>query len=267
MTDVLVTGGTGHLGRELVPRLITAGYDVRVLSRQQQPPVPVRARTVRGDLTTGEGIADAVAGADIIVHCASGTGTVRGLMYRSARRTDVDATARMLELIKEQGLSPHVVYISIVGIDKVPLGYYRAKLETERVIETSGFPHTILRTTQWHTLADEFCRRLTAFPIVVVPKGVRLQLLDPGEVADRMASLVSSPAAGRTDDMGGPAPLDFEDVVRAHLEATGKRRTVRSMRFPGKTIRAFADGHNLTPDHADGRVTWSDWLAASVASI
>ena len=263
MTSVLVTGGTGQLGRRLVPLILAAGYDVRVLSRQSAPSVPAGARAVQGNLATGHGIADAVAGADMIVHCASGTGTVRGLMYRSAKKTDVDATANMLASAKEQGGAPHVVYISIVGIDKIPLGYYRAKLETEKVIASSGLPHTIFRTTQWHTLAEELCGRLARAPFVVVPKGVRMQLLDPGEVADRMLALVRSPIAGRADDVGGPEALEVADVARAYLDAKGKRRRVSAMRLPGRTVAAFAEGHNLTLEHADGRVTWASWLRSS----
>lgn len=264
MTTVLVTGGTGNLGRELVPRLVSAGLDVRVLSRRERPNLPRGGAGVRGDLVTGDGISEAVAGVDVIAHCASGAGDsgVRGITYRHSRRTDVEPTRRMLDLAKAKG-EPHVVYISIVGVDKVPLGYYRAKLETEQVIAASGLPHTILRTTQWHTLAWEFCNRFTRLPLVLVPKGVRSQLMDAGEVAERMAELVKKRPHGRVPDMGGPHVLEFADIVRAYLRATGKKRAVSSVRYPGKTMRAFAEGHNLAPDHADGKITWDDWLAAN----
>jgi uncharacterized protein YbjT (DUF2867 family) len=209
---------------------------------------------------SGEGIEDALTGADVLVHCASGTGGVRGLMYRSAKKTDVDATERLLSVASRAG-NPHVVYISIVGVDKIPLGYYRAKYETEGVIERSGLPFSILRTTQWHTLALEFCNRLTGLPIVAVPKGFRSQLLDAGEVADRMASLVEAGPSGRTPDMGGPAVLAMTDIVRTYLRAVRKRRAVVELPLPGKTMDGFRAGYNLTPEHADGRITWDAWLA------
>jgi uncharacterized protein YbjT (DUF2867 family) len=266
MADVLVTGGTGNLGRELVPLLITKGYEVRVLSRRERPELPVGARGVRGDLVTGEGIDDALSGADVIVHCASGTGTIRGLGYRSARRTDIEATRGLLERAKRSGTVPYVLYISIVGIDRIPLGYYRAKLETEGLIEASGLPYTILRTTQWHTLAWEVLSRLGAFPIFAVPKGLRSQLLDTTEVADRMASLLDGGPVGRAPDMGGPEVLGFDDIARAYLRATGKRRAVVRVALPGPTMAGFRAGHNLTPEHADGRITWDEWLALRVAT-
>lgn len=260
MTEILVTGGTGHLGRELVPRLITEGHGVRVLSRQEQPAVPVGARAVKGDLTTGEGLEDATAEVDIIVHCASGTGTVRTLTYRSGRKTDVEATARLLGDAKLTG-QPHVLYISIVGIDRIPLGYYRAKLDTEHVIEASGLPFTILRTTQWHTLAHELCERLSRLPLLVAPKGVRLQLLDPSEVVDRMVSLIDARLNGHAPEMGGPVAIEMRDVLTSYLAVKDKKRRVRTMRFPGTTMKAFRAGYNLSPEHADGKITWQRWLS------
>ncbi len=267
MPGVLVTGGTGVLGSEMVLRLLTKGYDVRVLSRQVQPKIPAGARAVQGDLVTGAGIDDAVAGVEVIVHCASGTGTARSLTYRSARRTDVEATRALLVRAKRSGATPFVVYISIVGIDRIPLGYYRAKLETEKVIEASGLPYSTLRTTQWHTFASEIARRLTAFPIAVAPKGLRLQLLDAGEVADRMVALLEAGPAGMTPDMGGPEVLDIVHVLRTYLKATGKRRPVTSLRLPGRAAAGFAQGHNLTPSHAEGHITWEHWLSKHASEL
>jgi len=266
MTQVLVTGGTGDLGRELVPRLVSKGYDVTVLSRRANPPVPAGIRVVQGDLTTGAGLEDALAGAEVIVHCATGsrdTG-IRGLGYKAPKKTDVDPTGRMLDAVKAKGSAPHVVYISIVGVDKIPLGYYRAKLESEQAIERSGLPYSILRTTQWHTLADEFSRRMSLSPVVAVPKGLKSQLLDAGEVADRMAAIVDQGPSQHVPDMGGPEILDMSDVVKSWLEAKGKRRAVLSVPIPGKAATGFAAGHNLTPGHADGRITWDQWLRENV---
>jgi uncharacterized protein YbjT (DUF2867 family) len=258
MSEILVTGGTGHLGRELVPLLVTKGHNVKVLSRKTGPQV------VQGDLVTGDGIADAVKGIDVLVHCATGAADngARGLGYELSKKTDVEPTERLVKLL---GPSTHVVYPSIVGVDKIPLGYYRAKLDVEQILERSGLPYTILRSTQWHTLGEEFCRRLTSFPLVMPPRGVKLQLLDPSEVAARMASLVERGPSGHAPDMGGPKALEFKDVVRTWLRARRKKRLVLAAPFPGKAIKAFRAGYNLTPEHADGTITWDQWLAANPA--
>ena len=262
MSAVLVTGGTGALGSQLVPRLLTKGHTVRVLSRKANPQIPAGATAVRGDLVTGKGIGDAVAGTEVIVHCATGAADsgMRGLGYKATFRTDVEPTRRLLDAAKQSG-SPRIVYPSIVGIDRIPLGYYRGKLDCERSIESSGLPYTILRSTQWHTLAWEFCRRLARGPIVFVPKGAKSQLLDPGEVADRMTDLVHSGVEGHAPDMGGPRVLTIEEIVRAYLQATGKRRPVVSAPVPGKAMAGFREGLNLTPEHADGRITFEEWLS------
>ncbi len=259
MTNVLVTDGTGALGAELVPLLVTAGLDVRVLSRRRAPAVPAGARAVRGDLTTGDGLDEAIRAIDVIAHLASGTRPVPS--YANAKRTDIEGTGRLLDATRRAGVAPHIVYISIVGIDKIPFGYYRGKLATEQLIERSGLPYTILRKTQWHTLAAEFCRRLGFLPVVAVPNGVRLQLLDAGEVAQRMAGLVQGPPSQHVPEMGGPEALSFVEIARRYFRAVHKRRVVFEVPLPGKATRAFAAGYNLAPNHPDGRITWDDYLA------
>jgi uncharacterized protein YbjT (DUF2867 family) len=258
MTTVLVTGGTGALGSQLVPRLVAKGYDVRVLSRKERPDVPAGVTAVPGDLTTGDGLDEATAGVDVIANLASGSDGAP--TYRAAKPTDVDGTKRLLDAAKRGG-SSHVVHISIVGCDVIPFGYYRAKAEGETVVTSSGLPWTLLRTTQWHTLAAEFCRLLTKLPIVFVPKGLRMQLLDAGEVADRMVELIAGEPRGLADEMGGPETLDFSEIVRRYVRAKGKHRLVAAVPMPGAAARGFATGRNLSPDHRDGRITWDQYLS------
>src|SRR5207244_1887553 len=106
-TQVLVTGGTGTLGRRVVPRLRDAGCDVRVLSRRPREAAD-GIRYLVGDLTTGAGIGPAVDGVAAVVHCA---GTQTG---------DVVMTRNLVEAAARAG-SPHVVYISVVGAERVPV--------------------------------------------------------------------------------------------------------------------------------------------------
>lgn len=265
MAEILVTGGTGNLGRELVPRLLGRGHTVRVLSRRADPPTPDGAVAVQGDLVKGTGLDEAVDGVDVIVHCAGGTGGPSSMLYRVTKRTDAGATKTLLDAAKAAG-DPYVVYISIVGIDRIPLGYYRAKLEAEGHIDDAGLPYTILRTTQWHPLLWELCERAGRRRTMYLPRGISFQPLDPSEVAERMATIVDQGPIGRDADMGGPQILPVEDVARAYLEATSASKRIRLVRIPGKTARAFAEGHNCTSEHTDGTVTWEQWLAAKEAA-
>ena len=207
MSTILVTGGTGTLGRALVPRLAADGPEVRVLSRRPRPPSAQPHTWFTGDLRRNEGIEEAVAGADVIVHCAT------------AARGDERAARNLIVAARRVG-APHLVYISIVGVDRVPLGYYRTKLRTERRISQSGLSWTVLRTTQFHDLILLACTALARPPVMLVPAGTSFQPLDVTEVAERLAE-----ASGRhaTKDVFGRASLMPSRAPR--LPRPGRRRS------------------------------------------
>jgi uncharacterized protein YbjT (DUF2867 family) len=245
--EVLVTGGTGSLGRRVVDRLRGPGYEVRTLSRSARG-----AGVVRGDLLTGEGLARALEGVDILIHCASNP--------RKPRQTDVEGTGRLLEAAGRADVS-HVVFVSIVGVDRNPhLPYYRAKLEAERIVERSSVPWTILRATQFHEFVLKQIRLLERLPVMMAPKGFLLQPMDIGEVADRMAELALSEPAGRVPDIGGPEIRTLPDLARSYLKATGRRRRVVEVPVPGKAARALREGALLAPDQAYGEIQWEEFL-------
>ncbi|MFI0374431.1 SDR family oxidoreductase [Actinomadura sp. 1N219] len=249
---ILVTGASGTLGRPLTRLLAEAGADVHALSRRARPPED-GVTWHQGDLRTGEGLDAAVAGAATIVHCASEP--------LHAKR-DLPAARLLVEAARGQG-APHLIYISIVGVDKIPYGYYRTKHAVEKLIEGSGLPYTILRTTQFHSLPDMVLNVLTKAPgVIALPKGLRDQPIDVGEVAERLAELALAPGpARRVDDMGGPEVLTFEEMARAYLKARGLRRPVRvPLPLPGAAARGFREGHHLAPGHAVGRRTWQEFL-------
>jgi uncharacterized protein YbjT (DUF2867 family) len=233
---------------------VAAGHDVRILSRQDRPTRPDGVEAVRGDVVTGEGLDRAFARVDAVVHCATSP-------YRRVRRTEVDGTQRLLAVAARAG-RPHFLYVSIVGVDRNPLPYYRAKRAAERAVEASGTPYTVFRATQFHTLIDGHLRRLAQLPVVVVPRAVRFQPVDTGEVAARLVSLVESGASGAAPDMGGPEVRGVDDLARAWLQARESTRRVRTFPIAGRVARAFKAGANLCPEHADGTVTWDAWLAS-----
>jgi uncharacterized protein YbjT (DUF2867 family) len=247
MTDpILVTGGTGRLGRALVPRLLSAGSAVRVLSRA---PSPEEGR-FRGDLRTGEGLETALDGAGTIVHCA----TVNG-------RKDIDITRHLIRAALRVG-RPHLVYVSIVGVDRVNLPYYRAKSACEQLLEHSGLPWTIQRTTQFHELIVWMCATQRWLPAILMPSGVSFQPIDAGEVAARLTELAGAPPAGRAPDLGGPEIRPVVDLACAYARSRSLRRPVVPVMMIGPGTRGFRDGAHLTPDNADGRITFDQFLAA-----
>ena len=233
MSVVLVTGGTGELGAHVVPRLLAAADRVRVLSRRAG--VAGGAERVVGDLRTGVGLHEALDGVDAVVHCASDP--------RRPQQVDVAGTGRLLDAAA--ATRPHVVLVSIVGVDRVPLGYYRAKLAAERLVQQSDLPWTVQRATQFPSLVDRMFAAQARLPVLLSLRDLRFQPVDPAVVADRLVQHVHAGPAGRAPDLGGPRVLRMEDLARDWLARTGRRRRVWRVPVPGRTGRAFRAGANL----------------------
>ncbi|MEV7523018.1 NAD(P)H-binding protein [Streptomyces sp. NPDC091371] len=245
MSTILVTGGTGTLGKLVVARLQEADHEVRVLSRHSaQYPV---------DLSDGHGLDAAMAGVEVVVHCASNT--------RRAGKDDEAAAGHLIEAARRAGTVRNLVYISIVGVDVVPLGYYKAKLKVERMLEASGLGVTILRTTQFHDLVAQVVETAAKLPLLPLPSGVRVQPIAVEEVAARMADLAVPTPSGRVPDMGGPEIHTLPDLARTYLDATRRRRRIVPLPLAGKAYAGFRRGGNLTPSHAVGRVTFAEFAA------
>ena len=253
MGTVLVTGGTGLLGGRVARELDTAGHTVRILSSNPSAAESGSGQVMVGDLRTGEGLGSAVTGADAVVHCASAS--------RDFQAVDVEGTSRLLEAAKAAG-GPHLVYISIVGIDQLSTAYYRAKLAVERSVEGSGIPWTVLRATQFHEFCATQFGRMTALPVAPMPRSWRIQPVDVGQVAVRLADAATSEPAHRLPDLGGPELFSWADAARAYLRAVGRRRLVVELPVPGTFSAAMRRGANLaeTGEYAGGQ-TWSDFLS------
>jgi uncharacterized protein YbjT (DUF2867 family) len=253
---ILVTGGTGTLGRHVVARLREAGRDVRVLSRHSQA-AGEGVESVTADLSTGEGIEAAVEGAEIIVHCA---GSSKG---------DEDKARNLVRAASPVG-AQHLVYISVIGADRIPVvsridramfGYFGSKLAAEWVVADSGLQWTTLRAAQFHDLILTVAQQLTKLPVIPVPAGFRFQPVDADEVAGRLVELALGTPAGLVPDMAGPRIYETADLLRGYLRARGKRRPMMPVWLPGKAARAIRAGANLAPDRAVGHRTWEDFLA------
>ncbi|MBA8827419.1 uncharacterized protein YbjT (DUF2867 family) [Saccharopolyspora lacisalsi] len=252
MGPVLVTGATGTLGRPVLQQLLAGGADVRALSRREQPPSE-DVDWVRADLAEPAGsdgvLGGALEGVSTVVHCAS-----------DPLGGDVDAARNLIAAARDAGVS-HLVYISIVGVDRVPFPYYRTKYEVEQLLENSDLGVTILRATQFHDLVLGVMRGLSRLPLVPVPSGVDDQPVEVTEVAERLARLALGDPAGRVPDLGGPLVHTFAELLVLYQRASGVRRRALPFRLPGRTFRAFAEGGHLAPEHADGAVTFRDFLA------
>ena len=250
--NVLVTGGTGTLGRQVVMLLRNSGHRARILSRNPRGHVD----TVEGNLVTGAGLAKAVAGMDAVIHAATASTQPTKL-----RPTDVVGTRRLLAMARDASVK-HFVYTSIVGMDGVAYPYYKFKLQAEAIVEENIIPWSILRATQFHTLMETFLRPLAVLPFVAaVPFKWQFQPVDPSDVAARVVEVVTHEPAGRLPDFGGPEVRDFQSIAESWLKARTMKKRLINLPLPFKFSRQVAEGRLLCPDHTDGKITFEQYLA------
>ena len=256
MDPILVTGGTGTLGRHVVRRLGEAGGDVRVLTRRTGKHEN-SVRFITGDLLSDAGIDAAVDGVATIIHCAG------------SNKGDEVATQNLIHAAARAG-QPHLVYISVVGAERIPVSgridrmmfsYFDMKRKAEQVIAGSGLPWTTIRATQFHDLIFMVVKMLAKSPIVPVPSGVAFQPVDSDEVAARLVELALGQPSGLVPDIAGPRAYGAAELIRTYLQRTHRRRLLVPLWLPGKAARALRAGANLAPEHAVGTRTWEEFLA------
>ncbi|MFC4053500.1 SDR family oxidoreductase [Actinomadura syzygii] len=250
-STILVTGGTGTLGRQVVPLLRNAGRDLRVLTRHPRESAD-GVDYVTGDLSKDEGVRAAVEGASVVLHLAGGAkgdDVVARNLVRAAKAADVE----------------HLVLISVTAADRIPVKWMKTQNEVEKIVMESGVPWTILRAAQFHDLVLKVVRTLTKSPVVPVPRGVRMQPVDARDVAERLAELTLGAPAGRVPDVVGPRVYGMDELLRTYLRASGKRRALPTIPIPGNVGRVYRAGDNLVLEGADqGTHAWEEFLTENV---
>ena len=181
------------------------------MSRVQRAGPDVRVSCAVADLISGVGLTEAVADIDVIVHAASNS--------RNAGAVDVEGTQRLIDVARTAGVE-HLLYVSIVGVDRIPYAYYQRKLAVERMIAESGVPFSILRATQFHSFVDFLLGEAVKYPfnIMPIPSGFFVQSVAVEEVAARVCRAVDDGPNGRLGDFGGPEVLPVEEVTTAWLD-------------------------------------------------
>jgi uncharacterized protein YbjT (DUF2867 family) len=267
---ILVTGGTGHLGRALVPQLIARGHQVRVLARR--PGNSPDVEWVTGDLASGHGLAAAIAHVDVVVHAATSSPIAqRGAFrlvdfFRSPTAVDVEGTQALVTLAEQNGVR-HFVHVSIVGLeDTRRLPYSRVKLAAEDVVRRSRAPWSILRATSFYWLMERLCASMSKGRLLWVPAEVHTQPGDSDDFASWLADCATGAPCGRHTDFAGPEVLTMRDMMQQYLAARGVQRTIRNLPLPS-AARAALERGQTAPTARRGTTTWKQWLAAHLTKL
>jgi uncharacterized protein YbjT (DUF2867 family) len=244
---IVVIGGHGRIGSQLVRELGALGHDV------------VAADLGSGVNTlTGEGLAGALDGADVVIDVSNSPSFEDAAVLEFFRTS----TGNILAAEKAAGVGHHVA-LSVVGADRLPdSGYLRAKVVQERLIEDSGVPYSIVRATQFFEFVDGIADAATVGDTVRVPAAL-IQPMAAAEVVGAVRRVAVGPPIHGVVEVGGPEPFRFDVLIRLGLNAHDDPRHVVAdpgARYFGTTL---ADTSLLPGEHAQlAETRFQDWLGA-----
>ena len=240
---IAVAGGTGLVGSLVVAQARDAGDDVVVL-----------ARAVGIDLTTGEGLDDALEGVDAVIDVTN----IQTTSKKRAAEFFEKTTGHLLLAEARAGVHHHVV-LSIVGVSEAGFGYYTAKHAQEELALASSST-TVLRATQFHEFASQML--MIKGPFVPVPK-MLCQPIAAAEVAAALVTLAHAEPVGRTPDIAGPQQEFLPDMVRRLAKVRRDRRLIVPLGIPGKAGKSMSGGGLLpTEPGPRGTQTFAEWLCS-----
>ena len=249
---LLVTGATGALGREVLLAARASGIVVRAMSRRTTAAHADGEEWIQADLISGESLEAAMTGIDAIVHAASDS--------RKPETVDVIGTRRLIDAAARARIR-HLIFISIVGVDRIPISYYKRKLAVEQMIAAGSVPFSILRATQFHSYLDQLISTAARVPLLVpIPGALLVQPVEASEVAERLLRCVSEGPRGRVPDYGGPEVLSWREAAEQWVAARRLRKRVVSIPLAGAAAKALRAGLGTVPIGDHGAVTWREWL-------
>ncbi|WGD52612.1 NAD(P)H-binding protein [Bradyrhizobium sp. CB1650] len=259
MALTLLTGGTGHLGQDIVQRLVRDGHRVRVFARS--PGVRSDVEWASGDLATGVGLREALRDVDTVINAATFSpiarrGGVRPVdFFRSPSAVDVEGTERLLSLGLEMSVR-HVLHVSIVGLEAATLPYARVKLAGERLVRASALQWSIVRAMPFYYLLDSLLSGLAWLPIWPVPT-TQFNPVDTSDVADHVVTCAFDGGRGERAEIGGPEDLSLVALAGQYRDARRLNRKI----LPLTVSEAKAQGMGFVVSRGvRGRLCWADWL-------
>ncbi|MEV7239251.1 NAD(P)H-binding protein [Streptomyces sp. NPDC051020] len=239
-----VIGGTGLIGSRVVKKLNAAGHEA----------VP-HSQSTGVDVITGQGLAEAVAGADVLVNLTNSP------TFDDASPAFFQTSMDNLLAAAQKGGVGHVVILSIVGADQVPgLDYYRAKVLQEDILKAGSIPYSIVHATQFMEFMDAVLSWTTEGDTVRLPT-TPLQLIAAQDVADAVAEVAAGAPLNGTLDIAGPDVLPLDELGRITLNAHPDGRTVVTDDTAGMFAAVQGDALIAKGDARIAPTHYSDWLS------
>ena len=254
MKRILITGGTGNLGKTIVNSLTKIELEIFVLTSKDGLPNSNGVNYIKGDLTKIESLFGLRNNFNVIIHCASNA--------LDSDVVDVQGSKNLLDTILRDKIE-HFIYISIVGVDKSTNKYYQNKTCVENFIKASNIPYTVIRATQFH----DFVLKRMIKPMdkgvgtkLLVPKNLRFQSIDKKDVAKKTHEVIEKGPSNKTINIGGPEILTLDSMLHSYLTLL-KRNEITEFVAPSNSFqKIFATDINLCPDKKYGTISWIDYL-------
>ncbi|MCM3694531.1 SDR family oxidoreductase [Neobacillus niacini] len=245
---VLVTGATGQLGSALLKQLKNTNYEVTITSRRK--PDNLNFDWVYSDFLTGEGLEAAINEMDVIIHTATSP-------RKDSKIIDVSEFGNFLNMCQH---IKHFIYPSIVGIENIPMKYYKHKYQAEELLKNSSVPHTIIRATQFHRFIESLFLSKPFFKKYFVPGNFRFQSVDVVDFANHLIKMIDDGPQGIADDFGGPEILTLREMADLKIKVNNESNNVVSFSFPGKLYKSFLEGKNTNEHKKVGKLTFEEYL-------
>ncbi|WP_426298901.1 SDR family oxidoreductase [Arthrobacter sp. R-11] len=296
MTALCIAGGTGQIGRLLARLAVKQGIEVTAFSRNPPDGGADGVRYVRADATTGEGLAEALGGSDVVIDCLEGRSG-------KARKQYADAGARLLAAAAGAGVR-RAVALSIINCDASTAAFYASKAAKERVYAASGLETVTVRASQFHSLVAAVFAAGAKVGVVPVIKGAAFQSISPGDVATALLAEALAPsdaapsdaapsdaapsdaapsdaapsdaapsdaapsdaapsdaALHRTVTIAGPEVRTMRELAESWRRVTGHKGPIVEFPLPGAMGDYLRRGLNLAPERRHGTETFESWLA------
>lgn len=245
---VLVTGATGQLGLALLKQLENTDYQVKITSRRK--PENLKVEWVHSDFLTGEGLAEAIKDVDVIIHAATSP-------MKNSDIIDVSGFGKFLDICLN---IKHFIYPSIVGIEDIPMKYYRNKFQAEELLKNSSVPHTIVRATQFHSFVENLFLSKSPFKRYFVPGDIKFQSVDVGEFANHLIQLIGEAPQGKTGDFCGPEIQTLREMAKLKIKVNHESNKIVNLTLPGKLYRSFLEGKNTNEQQKVGKIPFEEFL-------